>query len=69
MILGAAVVSRSLAQANAVSAEIATTPDGLARQALMAKARGLRARGLLYTRIVSILVLIATMLMASAAYL
>ena len=69
MILGAAVVSRTMAQANAVSAQIAATPDGPARQALMARAGGLRARGLLFTRIVSILVLIATILMASASYL
>lgn len=69
MTLGAAVVSRSMAQANAVTTEMATTPDGPARQALMAKARGLRAKGLLFTRIVSILVLVATILMASAAYL
>ena len=69
MILGGVVVSRSLAQANAVSAQIAATPEGPARQALMAKARDLRTRGLLFTRIVSILVLLAMMMMASAAYL
>ena len=69
MILGAAVVSRSMAQANAVTAEIAAAPEGPARQALTAKVRVLRARGLLFTRIVSILVLVAAILMASAAYL
>ena len=69
MILGAAVVSRAMAQATAVGAEIAKAPEGPARQALMEKAKALRAKGLLFTRIVSILVLIAAMLMASAAYL
>src|SRR4249919_520613 len=61
MILGAVVVSRSMAQANAVTAQMAATPEGPARQELLAKARGLRNRGLLFTRIVSILVLVAMM--------
>jgi uncharacterized membrane protein len=68
MILGAAVVSRTMAQANALTAQMATTPEGPARQDLIVRTRGLRAKGLLYTRVVSILVLVAAMLMAAAAY-
>ena len=64
--LGAGVVSRSLSAATRLGAKAAAMSDGAERKAVLASAAALRARGLLFARVMSLLVIFTIVLMAIA---
>jgi hypothetical protein len=64
--LGAGVVSRSLIGANKLAAQAAGMGAGSARDTAVAAAARLRARGLLFARIMSVLIILASICMALA---
>lgn len=63
-IIGIAVISRSVIKATALMSEAAEAPESR-RAALLAEARAARARGDMATRIVCVLLILTTMLMAA----
>jgi hypothetical protein len=69
LILGAGVISPSLAKAMKLSAEMATMTDPAAKAAAVMKANQLRGRAMMFAKIVSVLVILAASLMAMAMYL
>ena len=68
LILGAGVVSPSLAKATRLSAEIATMADPAAKAKAVMTANQLRARAMTFARGVSLLVILAAILMTIAMY-
>jgi hypothetical protein len=64
--LGAGVVSRSLTAATKLTTKAATMGAGAARDEALASAAKLRARGLLFARIMSVLIVLAIICMALA---
>jgi hypothetical protein len=68
LILGAGVVSPSLARSGKLAVAAQALADGAERHGAMATATRLRRRAMIFARIVSILIIAATMLMAMAVY-
>ena len=67
--LGIGVVTPSLSRAAKLSAQAATVSEGADRSSMLAMAARLRQRGMLFARIVSLLILVAVVLMVVAKYL
>jgi uncharacterized membrane protein len=68
LIVGAAVVSPSLAKATKLAGEMSSMSDPAAKAAAVTKANQLRMRALTFARIVSVLVILAAILMTIAMY-
>jgi uncharacterized membrane protein len=68
LVIGAAIINRSLAQAGTASIRAAGLPDGRERQAFMASAGRLQARAHAATHAVAVLLIITTILMSAALY-
>jgi hypothetical protein len=68
LILGAAVISRSLVKAREAMMKAVGLPEGAERKALMGQARQLQGRALLFARIVGVLLIITVSLMAIGHY-
>ena len=66
--LGVGVVTPSLSRATKLSAQAATVAEGADRASMLAMAARLRQRGMLFARIVSILIILAAVLMAVAKW-
>ena len=67
--LGVGVVSPSLSRAVKLASQAATVTEGADRSSMLAMAARLRQRGMLFSRIVSLLILLAVVLMVVAKYL
>jgi len=68
MILGAGIVSRSASQAEALTVKSVMMADGPDKAKNMARIGELRGRMMLFTRIVSILIIVTAVIMISAIY-
>jgi uncharacterized membrane protein len=69
LILGGSIVGRSLKQAGENAAKAMAAPEGPQRAALMASVRASQQRALLFSRIVSVLVIITVIIMSLGQYL
>lgn len=68
LVIGAVVVSRSVSKATSLMAKVAAMPEGPGRAAAVTTATQLRARALLFTRIMSLLLILAAAMMTMAHY-
>ena len=68
LIIGGGVVSRTMSKATKLSADAAAMTDAAARSAAINAANALRAQAMTWTRIMSVLVIVAAILMTIAVY-
>ena len=68
LVIGAGLLSRFMNQAIKLSASAATMSDATARAAAINQANVLRAKALMWAKVVSVLVIVAAILMTMAMY-
>ena len=69
LILGGSVIGRSLDKARQAAAKVMATPEGPQRAALAASIRESQQRALLFSRVVSVMVIVTLVIMSLGQYL